>query len=235
MRIQIIGKGNVGFSFYLFLKEKGYDVRIYSRRFGGDISPSGDILFIATKDKEIKETAEKFRDLDYRVFAHFSGSLTSDILPTDKERASFHPLQAFNSPDPNLWNGITVVCEGTDKGLEILRKFAESLGLRFKHISPENKVIYHAAAVILSNLIYSPLICADRIFRNLGIDREDYSKLLRTSVENFISKGEGGLTGPIVRGDTEIINMHLKTLKGDAREIYKCLTDFILRIKSKDA
>ncbi len=235
MRIQIIGKGRVGFSFYLFLKEKGYDVRIYSRRLGGDISPYGDILFIATKDKEIRRVSERFRDLDYRVFAHFSGAFLSDILPEDKERASFHPLQAFNSPDPNLWKSITVVCEGTDKALETLKRFAESLGLKFKYISPENKVIYHAAAVILSNLVYSPLICADRIFRNLGIDKEDYSKLLRTSIDNFISKGEKGLTGPIVRGDMETINMHLKTLKGDAREIYKCLTDFILRIKSKDA
>ncbi|MEO0150293.1 MAG: hypothetical protein ABIL23_07735, partial [candidate division WOR-3 bacterium] len=84
MRVQIIGKGRVGYSFYLFLKGKGFDVKIFSRRKGGELFERGDILFIASKDAEIEEVSRQYFHLDFPVFCHFSGALTSEILPKDK-------------------------------------------------------------------------------------------------------------------------------------------------------
>ncbi len=228
MKVQIIGKGRVGYSFYLFLKGKGFDVKIFSRHNGGELFERGDILFIASKDAEIEEVSRQYSNLDFSVFCHFSGALTSEILPKDKERASFHPLQAFHEPNPDLWDGITVVVEGTDKAVNVLRDLSENLGLRFKTIERDKKVLYHAAAVLLSNLIYVPLITSERIFKGLGLQREDYEKLLLTSVKNFIRFGRDGLTGPLRRGDFKTVEMHKKALKGLDREIYERLTEFLI-------
>ncbi len=230
MRLQIIGKGKVGYSLYLFLKDKGFDVEIFSRREGGRILEDGDIVFFAVKDKEISETAERFAYLNFRVFCHLSGALTSDILPEIKERASFHPLQAFSRADPKLWENITVVAEGTERALEVLRELSERLSLKLKIIQKDQKVIYHAAAVILSNLIYVPLLGAERLFSQMGIGREDYGKLLRTSVENFLNYGRDGLTGPMVRGDWDIVEMHKRTLGGLEGEIYSKLSELLTKL-----
>jgi len=230
MKVQIIGKGKVGYSLYLFLKERGVYAEIFSRREGGRILEDGDIVFFAVKDGEIKEVSERFSNLKFRVFCHLSGVLTSDILPQNKERASFHPLQAFSRPDPNLWEGITVVAEGTKEAIEILKSFSESLFLKLKIIQKDKKVIYHAAAVMLSNLIYVPLLGAERLFSSVGIDREDYGRLLRTSVENFLNYGREGLTGPIVRGDWETVEIHRENLKGLEGEIYSKLSELLIKL-----
>jgi Uncharacterized conserved protein len=230
MRVQIIGKGRVGYSLYLFLKDRGFDVEIFSRREGGRILEDGDILFFAVKDREIREVAENFSNLNFSVFCHLSGALSSDILPTKKERASFHPLQAFSRADPKLWEGITVIAEGTEGALNVLEEFSERLSLKMKKIQKDKKVIYHAAAVMLSNLIYVPLLGAERLFSEIGIDREDYGKLLRTSVENFLNYGKGGITGPIFRGDWETVELHKKNLKGIEGEIYTKLSELLVKL-----
>ncbi len=235
MRVQIFGKGKVGYSFYRFLKDRGVIVEIFSRREGGRLMEDGDVLFIATKDKEIKEVAEKLMNLKFKVFAHFSGALSSEILPEDKERASFHPLQAFSEANPVLWKGITVVCEGTDGALKVLKTLSHNLGLKFKVINSEVKVVYHAAAVILSNFIYAPILSAESLFKSAGLGKEDFAPLLMSSVENYIKYGKGGLTGPIPRKDFQTLEMHIKALKGDNLKLYLCLKDFLLKIFSKDA
>lgn len=233
MRVQIIGKGRVGYSFYLFLKEKGFDVGMFSRREGGELFKRGDILFIATRDEEIEGVSRQYSYLDFSVFCHFSGALTSEILPKDRERASFHPLQSFAEPNPNLWMNITVVVEGTDKAVNVLRNFSENLGLRFKTIKRDEKVLYHASAVLLSNLIYVPLITSERIFKNLGLERKDYEKLLLTSVKNFLRFGKDGLTGPIRRGDFKTVEMHKRGLRELNKEIYEQLTNFLIKLLEK--
>ncbi|NPA80274.1 MAG: DUF2520 domain-containing protein [Thermotogae bacterium] len=233
MKVQIVGLGKVGRSFAEFLRRRGVEVLEYSAREGKGRLEDAPLLFIAVKDDHIGDVARSLyeRGLRYEAVGHFSGALTSDVLKPYPERFSLHPLQAFNSPDPCLWNGITVGVEGTSRAVLLLRRLMYNLPVRMVEIPKEAKVLYHAAAVFVSNLIYAPLVAGEELFGSLGLSRDDYARLVRTSFNNFLRRGLDGLTGPLVRGDEGTLRRHLNALEGreDLRELYEALTDFLRR------
>jgi len=53
---------------------------------------------------------------------------------------------------------------------------------------------------------------------------------LRTSVENFLNYGREGLTGPIVRGDWETVEIHKENLGGLEGEIYSKLSELLVKL-----
>ncbi len=232
MKVQIVGVGKVGGAFAEFLRRRGIEVITYRVRSREGRLEDADLLFIGTRDQFISSTARRIYESGrkYGAVGHFSGALTSDVLKPFPERFSFHPLQAFNRPDPCLWEGITVGFEGTEGAKGPVRSLASRLPIRVVEIPPEKKALYHAAAVFVSNLIYAPLLAGEEIFSSLGLTREDYARLVKVSFNNFLLKGIGGLTGPLIRGDVDTVKRHLEILKGsDLREIYEVLTRFIER------
>ncbi len=232
MKVQIVGVGKVGGAFAEFLRRRGIEVITYRVRSGEGRLEDADLLFIGTRDQFISSMARRIYESGrrYGAVGHFSGALTSDVLKPFPERFSFHPLQAFNRPDPCLWEGITVGFEGTEGAKVLVRSLASRLPIRVVEIPPEKKALYHAAAVFVSNLIYAPLLAGEEIFSSLGLTREDYARLVKVSFNNFLLKGIDGLTGPLIRGDVDTVKRHLEILKGsDLREIYEVLTRFIER------
>jgi len=230
VKVQIVGVGRVGGAFAEFLRRRGVEVFTYRVRSGEGRLEDADLLFIGTKDQFISSTARQIYESGRRYGAagHFSGALTSDVLRPFPERFSFHPLQAFNRPDPCLWEGITVGFEGTEGAKVPVRSLASRLPIRIVEIPPERKALYHAAAVFVSNLIYAPLLAGEEIFTSLGLTREDYARLVKVSFNNFLLKGVDGLTGPLVRGDVDTIRKHLEVLgEGDLRDLYETLIRFI--------
>ncbi len=233
MKVQIVGVGRVGGAFAEFLRRRGYEVRTYRLRAKEGELEEADLLFVGTKDDLIGSTAKWLYNegLRYGAVGHFSGALTSDALSPFPERFSFHPLQAFNRPDPCLWEGITVGFEGTEGAAKLVREFVAHLPVRLVEIRPEDKPLYHAAAVLVSNLIYAPLIAGEELFSSLGLNREDYARLVKVAFNNFLLRGVGGLTGPIVRGDESTLRRHREVLegRGDIKELYDVLTEFLKR------
>lgn len=233
MRVQVAGMGKVGRAFALLLKGRGFEVLTYEVRSGRGELEDADILFVATRDDFVPSTARRIYESGrrYGAVGHFSGALTSDVLKPFPERFSFHPLQAFNRPDPHLWEGITVTFEGTEGARRLIEALVSRLPVRMVEIPPDRKPLYHAAAVLVSNLIYAPLTAGEEIFASLGLSREDYARLVEVSFRNFLSRGLEGLTGPIVRGDEGTLRKHLEALKDreDVRELYEVLTRFLKR------
>lgn len=231
MKVQIVGVGRVGGAFAEFLRRRGYEVRTYRVRAKEGELEDADLLFIGTKDDLIGSTAAWLhsKGLRYRVVGHFSGALTSDVLSPFPERFSFHPLQAFNRPDPCLWEGITVGFEGTERAAKVVREFVAHLPIRLVEIRPEDKPLYHAAAVFVSNLIYAPLVAGEEIFSSLRLNREDYARLIKVAFNNFLLRGIEGLTGPIVRRDESTLQRHREVLeeRGDLKDLYDVLTEFL--------
>ena len=233
MKVQIVGVGRVGGAFAEFLRRRGYEVRTYRVRSREGELEDADLLLIGTRDDLIGPTARWLygEGLRYGAVGHFSGALTSDVLSPFPERFSFHPLQAFNRPDPCLWEGITVSFEGTGGAAELVRRLVAHLPVRLVEIRPEDKPLYHAAAVFVSNLIYAPLLAGEELFSSLGLTREDYARLVKVAFNNFLLRGIEGLTGPLVRGDESTLKRHREVLRnrGDLGEVYEVLTEFLRR------
>jgi len=201
-----------------------------------------DGIFLTVPDQVIRRVAEILAGsiIDWRgkcVF-HCSGIYSAGILSPLKERGaktlSFHPLQTFTlKVEPERLRGIYFGVEGEDivEGM----KLAERLGGRGIEIKEQYRSLYHAGASTASNYLYGILMAAVEMLEGAGISREEAAQMLlplvKGTIDNFREYGTyEGLTGPIVRGDGETVEKHLKALEEypDKSELYKSMGLFLL-------
>jgi len=210
------------------------------------LSLEADILFITTQDEIISKVAEELTLLKQRkkdqIWIHCSGSLKSAIMCHDPSLTvsylSLHPLQAFASVEnalallPGTYFGL----EGSDRQVEEYgEQLVRLLGGIPLRINPEKKTLYHAGAVVVSNYLVSLVSMAVKLLEQAGINKEDAVKsllpLLHGSYQNIAKDGlPGALTGPIARGDTEVVAKHLQHIPAELRPIYRGLGKLALEL-----
>ncbi|MCK6526220.1 DUF2520 domain-containing protein [Myxococcota bacterium] len=116
------------------------------------------------------------------------------------------------------------------------------LGCRAVEVPASGKALYHAAAVIASNLLVALEAVAVRTLDRAGVPRERGLEMLlplvRGTVENLSRNSpERALTGPVARGDAAVVAAHLAALApGDpeAACLYRLLSAEALRIAPLD-
>ena len=200
------------------------------------------LTIITTSDDAISWIAQALaasqKLLRGSVVIHMSGSLNSDILAPLREAgcfvASFHPLKAFtdilsqeqDSLDDDF-NGCDMVYEGDMHAIEVVKPLFEKLGACLIGISSEDKVLYHAGAVMASNYLVTLAAQGIELMAASGIDRNIaypmVVRLMQTSLDNVRgqSRIERALTGPLARGDVDVIARHLHAIKNPiTRRLY---------------
>lgn len=254
-RIGFIGAGRVGASLAHAFAAAGYPVTaVASQSFTSaqrlaesvagcrayesaqSVAGSANVVFITTPDRAISAVADSLSWRKGQVVVHTSGAYSSEILASAHRSgarvASFHPLQTFaiaNAP-VNL-AGVTLAIEGDSEAVVHLKSLAESVGGCWVEIRPEDKVLYHAAAVVASNYLVTLVDAAAELWQTFGVGRDDAVRallpLLRGTVGNIESVGlPDALTGPIVRGDVATVANHLQALADRSHnlvELYRTL------------
>lgn len=202
-----------------------------------DISKNTDIVFITTPDTVINEVyaeiaAHKGFSND-TIVLHCSGALSSTILNSSENykniyRGSIHPLQSFVSLEQtqNPFTKIIMSVEGDDKAVEYCRIISEDLGSTFIKIKTESKLFYHASAVVASNFLVTLLDFSFQLIEEAGVSKKDAFKILTPLINGTLSNVEKvgvrkALTGPIVRGDVDIVQEHLNVMKMKRPELVK--------------
>ena len=200
--------------------------------------PPADITFITTYDDLIQNCCQNLTKSDNlktgSIILHCSGSLSSDLLISVKEKscyiASAHPMRSFAAPAINSSYTNYCILEGDDKALSVLSHLFKIMNYSIHLINKKNKVVYHAAGVFASNYLVTLCDSALSCLKNAGIAREDGFKmilnLMKNTLENleFVQSTETALTGPISRGDLDVIKHHLQALsKINLMELYKML------------
>lgn len=208
----------------------------------------GNYIFITTPDSRIQETAEKLSQIsidwkNYNV-VHFSGSYDSSILsPLAKKgarTASMHPLQTFTNGDIlSRLNGIWFTLEGDDDLLNRLQEFAKEAGARSVRLDGSQKRTMHLAAVFASNYLVGLMNVVENLSASNGIDNglELLKPIIRQTLENIFEKGAGNsLTGPIARGDSDVVSQHIDDLndRADDQLLYRQLGLEVLRIAERN-
>ena len=200
--------------------------------------PSADITFITTYDSLIQSCCQNLTESDNlkigSIVLHCSGSLSSDLLISAKEKgcyiASAHPMRSFAAPSIN--SDCTNYCtlEGEDKALSVLSHLFKIMNYSIHFINKKNKAVYHAAGVFASNYLVTLYDSAFSCLKNAGIAQEDGFKMILNLMKNtldnleFVQSTETALTGPISRGDLDVIKHHLQELsKINLMELYKVL------------
>ncbi|MEQ8766345.1 MAG: DUF2520 domain-containing protein [Planctomycetota bacterium] len=211
-----------------------------------------DWIFITTPDRTIQSVCRSLVDEDLLggrpIVAHCSGALDAQASLAGAREigcpiASFHPLLSFADPDhaEAHFAGTTCVIEGDAVAVEALRFAAEKLGARPLVLRPGGKRLYHAGAAIASNNLVSGTALAVELFGLAGVGAEDallaLLPLLRSTLDNLEDVGlPRALTGPIARGDYEIVEGHLKALHEAAPhrlEPYRSLSRLTLELAER--
>lgn len=253
MKFGIIGAGIVGTALAVRLVEAGHKcigVNTRSRnsleRFRKyltidhlpleELVPAADSLFITTQDGVIRTVAENLCAKELikpgQVWIHCSGSLPSEILRVRKslpvQCLSLHPLQAFANVEQAL-----AILPGTHFGIEgdnpvLGEEIVRDLGGIPHSIVAEQKSLYHAGAVVASNYLVVLASLAVELFGEAGIPAEgalaSLLPLMRGTLYNLEQVGlPQALTGPIARGDAQVVQGHLDQMPPNLVELYKRL------------
>jgi len=247
--IGFIGAGTVGTALAVRLSQKGYPVvAVFSRtrasaeRLAGmvdvcrvcgaaqEVADTADLVFVTTPDDAIAEVvAELYWRKGQRVI-HCSGADSVDTLEEAREDGAlvggFHPLQTFASVTHAIENipGSTFALEAEEPVLSTLRDMAVALGGDWVKLNAEDKVLYHAAAVMACNYFVTLVKLATDLWGTFGAPPEQATKalqpLLRGTLNNIANVGlPNCLTGPIARGDLGTIRKHLAALERAAPEV----------------
>ncbi len=102
--------------------------------------------------------------------------------------------------------------------MSLARELAKAMKGNIIMLKAGDKVLYHAAAVTLSNYLVTLMKTAADLWQSFGIPQEEAVKallpLLKGTVNNIERVGiPGCLTGPIARGDVETIRKHVAALE----------------------
>jgi predicted short-subunit dehydrogenase-like oxidoreductase (DUF2520 family) len=203
---------------------------------------NADVIWLCVPDAEIAAAAKQISEkLQWKgkIALHSSGALTSDELAPLRRRgaasASVHPLMTFVKGSQPSLPGVSFAIEGDSRAARMARRLVRDLGGGAYLIRKRDKAAYHAWGTFASPLLTTLLATTERVASVAGVNRRSARQrvlpILRQTIENYAALGAaGGFSGPIIRGDVEVIRRHMKVLKKNsvAQEVYLSLVEAAL-------
>lgn len=194
-------------------------------------------VFITTPDDKIADIAAAINWHAGQFVIHCSGVHSTDILEPARAHGAFtcclHPLQTFASIEEAIHNmrGSTFALEGDPEALVVAEEMAGALEGNIIHLKASDKILYHAAAVILSNCLVTLMKMAADLWQAFGVKQADAIRAMIPLVKGTVNNIErigipGCLTGPIARGDIGTIQKHIQALSKETPtvlEAYRAL------------
>ena len=230
----LIGSGRLAGHLQHYLKLLGIPVRCWSRngdpqfntlsepdaaeRFEMTVEPCSHVLF-AVKDEALNSLAAPLRKCG-KVLVHFSGAMR---LPGV---FGAHPIMTFGPKleEVKWYREIPfVVDEGVNFSL-ILPHLPNGSWT----ISPDQRAYYHAMCSLAANfsfLLWQQI--GNEFEKTLGLPRALTSPLLHQVVENAAENKTGGFTGPVARGDWQVVCEHLHALHRARPELLEAYRDYL--------
>ncbi len=257
MRIGFVGAGKVGCSLAKYLKNHCWEIvgfysllkedSLFAKEFVGtecyntlpDLVRDCDTLFLTVQDDSIENVVDSLIELKIKdkIIIHTSGAKSSEVfkdLNKNNFCYSLHPIYAFSNIE-DAQEGLKKVCftlEGNPKFLTELKESFNKMGNPVTVIQKEDKAMYHACCVMVSNFITGLCFIAEELLKKIGF--EDLSFFMPLIEQNVFQIKKHGvlesLTGPIVRNDVSTIQQHLAVLPPEEEKIYRELSEVLVRI-----
>lgn len=215
----LLGSGRVAQHFGFYLKSLKLPVLRWSRaadpnfnserdadaqeRLRKVVRQSSHILF-AVKDGAIAELSGPLHDSG-KMLVHFSGALHIEHVH------AAHPLMTFGPQlnKPAWYRQIPFVLDDDAELADLL----PGLPNPSWKMAPQQRSLYHALCSLAGNsayLLWSRV--GDEFEKSLGLPRGLLLPLLRQVVANTSPARSENFTGPVARGDWEIVQRHLNVL-----------------------
>ena len=254
MRISLIGAGRVAHHLAHVLNAQHQIVQIYSRsldkaqhlaaQIGAEaiaeveqLHSDLDLLIIAVSDQAIAQVIQEVHhDLNHVLIVHTSGSTSLAVIEHTHSRAGvFYPLQTFSFEREVNWLETPLFVEATEQqDLEALTQLANSLSNQVYQYSSKQRQTLHLAAVFACNFSN---YCYDMAQQIVDAEQVDFSLLypliLETADKATKHNPKTMQTGPAMRGDQNILQMHGQLLaradRKDLQDIYALLSEGIFK------
>ncbi|MBJ9956369.1 Rossmann-like and DUF2520 domain-containing protein [Acinetobacter courvalinii] len=254
MKITLIGAGRVATHLAKVLQLQHQIVQIFSRDLQRaqtlanlvsaqaidnvrQLDPQIDLVIIAVSDQAISSVIESIAPyLPDNLIVHTSGSTSVSVLQNSHHRAGvFYPLQTFSFDREVNWLETPVFVEAIEpQDLTSLTELANSLSHRVYQYSSTQRQTLHLAAVFACNFSN---YCYDMAKQIVDAEQVDFSLLhpliLETANKATANDPKDMQTGPAMRGDRNILNMHQQLLgdsnRSDLQNIYALMSEAILK------
>lgn len=249
LRICLIGAGNVGSHLGLALSEVADVIQVVSRHeesshrladaIGGgceavtslsELRGDADIYLLAVNDDRVSEIVCATDDYP-GIWAHTSGSVPADVFAGHKSHYGvFYPLQTFTRDVAVDVAEVPFFIEGNDVEAErTLVSLARQLSHRVEIADSARRGELHVAAVFACNFANLMWLEADKLLRPAGLDITYMMPLLKATLGKLSTiTPRDAMTGPARRGDSEVMEKHMRKLSGRSREIYQLLSSAIM-------
>lgn len=253
-RYALIGNGRAGKAFALVLRRAGKEVVGPLGRDEYRLIDDCDVVLLCVPDREIENVAARIEPGP--IVGHCSGAVALAAL-APHERFGLHPLKAIaktrsidkqpgllGSPPlatgditRNSFAGASCAIAGSsDRALELARYMAELLGMEPFLIDDCDRRAYHAAASIAGNLPIALWEVAAKLAESKSVDRRHLVSLIQSTLNNWERDGARALTGPIARGDTEIVEAQREVIGAETPDflpLFDELVSFTGRLRSQ--
>ena len=254
MRISFIGAGRVAYHLASVLKQQHQIVQIYSRTWEktqrlaehaaaqacpalSELNPEIDLLILAVSDQSIAAViAEIAHLLPNVLIVHTSGSTDLQRLQQHHPRSGvFYPLQTFSLEREIDWKQTPLFVEAAvEEDQQCLLQLAQQLSERVYVYSSQQRLSLHLAAVFACNFAN---FCYDMGKQIVDQTQVDFSLLypliLETAAKATQNDPKIMQTGPAVRGDVNILQMHQSILsdlqRPDLAEVYALMSQQIMQ------
>lgn len=245
-RVTIVGAGNVGHNFGLAFRQAGYLItEIYSRTQSSamllsqalncnfttklnELSDKTDLFIIAVNDDVIPQV---LREIPFKnkPIVHTSGSTPLDVfegLGFD-QYGIFYPVQSFSKNDTESLTPIPICVEANNqKNEDLFLSLASSVSGRVYSMDSEKRKALHVAAVFANNFSNHMFHIAHELLSQHKISFEVIRPLIEKTAKKLKSDSPVNVqTGPAVRNDRKVIDMHVNYLEN--QEAYKAIYDLV--------
>ncbi|MFP4019341.1 MAG: Rossmann-like and DUF2520 domain-containing protein [Bacteroidales bacterium] len=256
MEIVFLGAGNLATNLALNLKEAGYNIKqVYSRTIQSardladitnaaytnnlsQVADEADLFIVAVKDDAIEEVLKDIK-IKKGLLVHTAGSVPLDVLSKyHGDFGVFYPLQTFSKQKRVEFTNIPICLEANSgKNMALLDTIAGKLTNRVYHLSSEERLYIHIAAVFACNFTNFMFVSAERLLKEKNIPFSIIHQLIRETTEKAYQDSPASLqTGPAIRNDRKTIDKHLKLLADDElfQNLYRFVSNTIIQYYNKE-
>jgi predicted short-subunit dehydrogenase-like oxidoreductase (DUF2520 family) len=249
MRIVLLGTGNLATRLGLALHAKEIEIiQVFGRSISDGIHLSkqlecsftslkheikldADLYFLAVTEEAIPEILVN-SPIKNQLVVHTSGSVPMEILSAfSNNYGVFYPLQTLSKQREVDFSTIPVCIEASSQdNLEKLQQLANLISGQVFQINSAKRLQLHLSAVFVCNFVNHLYSIGAHLLQDQNLDFDLLKPLiLETAQKVMMFQPEDVQTGPAMRGNQSIIDLHLKMLEQfpEWQNIYKLISQDI--------
>ena len=248
----VVGVGRLGSAVSVQLRKAGWPVTVrtqspsgrrQARRLGlveadATAMSRADLCLLTVPDGAVAAVARSVAPLLGRStgLVHCAGALTLEVLQPaagGRPTGSFHPLVSVTGAETPLAGHSVAIATRSRVLAPLLGRLAQALGLRPLRVPEDGRAAYHAGAAMVASGLVSLLDAAIAAWVAAGVSERDavaaLAALMRSALTGAELRGTvAALTGPVVRGDAEVVRAHVRGLPPEVLPIYLALQQRVL-------